>query len=58
MNIKTYDDGSVFTGSHLAASIGLAVLIGLPVSYAVIKVSDWRERRIAKKNGWAYTPTK
>jgi hypothetical protein len=49
MNIKEFDDGSVFTGKHVAFSV-IVGGIGAAVLYTgTAKIADWKEKRAIKK---------
>jgi hypothetical protein len=49
--LKTYEDGSELTTTTLAATIAAGLVLAGTMSYAAVKVSNWRYTRWLKKNG-------
>ena len=52
MNIKEFPDGTVFTGKHLLATIGMSAALAVVIVPVVMKIDTWKTKRIMKKNGW------
>lgn len=52
MELKKFDDGSVFTERHVAFALA-AGAVGAVVMYKVNeKISTWRTKRWMRKTGW------